>query len=274
MLNHIRNLLQKFHHLLTLAIIEVALGIFLLISPSGLAVGLLWVIGLLLLADGVVRCITYFKDPIEEAQKGYKLASGSFLLIAGLFFLFNYKFVVDIFPVLAALYGLVTIVLFFLKLEIMVNRIRQKKVNWYILAASLLFVFIAMIVFYSSAVPFIGAGILLILAGGLDGLCYFGDKGKVAVPTLKELTGNVVSLFKKGEKKAEETAPVQDAPVSAFDPAPVFKPVQESDPFAGMAAETEEGEAEAAEDEKVDPADEDLSWAKHPQIDFPDPSEK
>ena len=258
MLSRIRDVLSKCYHMLTLAIVELVIGIFLLITPAGLAVAILWIIGILMIANGVYRCIAYFKEPTENSQKGFKLATGAFLLVAGLFFLFNVKFVVGIFPVLSILYGVLVMNDAFLKIEIMVTRLREKKINWYVMAASLLFTIIAMIILYSN-VGFVGAGILLILAAGLDALCYFNDIGKVEVPTLKDLIEKVLALFKKDKKATSDSAPVPD-----------FK---NGDTLTNIPFTAETPAAEPTV-QPVDPADEDMSWANVPQLQFPTDEEK
>ena len=56
MLSKIREVFPKIMNTLTLGIIELVVGIFLLISPPGLAVGILVAVGIVLLVNGVFRC--------------------------------------------------------------------------------------------------------------------------------------------------------------------------------------------------------------------------
>ena len=289
MLLKIRQTIAKFEHAMSLAVFELLLGLFMLINPSVMALVILCVLGVLFLGDGLVRCISYFRETPEEAKKEHKLASGLFFLIVGLFFLFNYRFVVNIFPVVAVLYGIFAMALVFLKTEWLVNSLREKSTIWYVVALSLVFSFIAMLVLYTSRLPFIGSGILLVLSAVLDAVYYFDQKGKISLPSFSTLIHNIRNGFKQSSQKAAEVKTetaaahtdgevkesfyAQSHPVEddgkAENTTPPSEPSFESaaDHPAQPVEDTQP--AEESEDTAVDPADEDMSWANVPQLEMP-----
>ena len=203
MLSKIREVFPKIMNTLTLGIIELVVGIFLLISPPGLAVGILVAVGIVLLVNGVFRCIAYFREPVSEAQKSHKLMSGLLVVTCGLFFLFNSSFVVGIFPALAALYGILVMMSVFLKVEMLVSLVREKSYTWYIMTCSLFFSFLAMMILFGSPVPFVGTGILLIVVAAIDAVLFLNEKGKISVPTLKVLFQLIASRITAGRSKTE-----------------------------------------------------------------------
>ena len=271
MMVRIRDFLAKFTNTLSLAVAEAIVGIFLLISPPDLAIGILWLCGVLLVADAVVRCITYFKEPIAEAKRGHKFASGIFFLVCGLFLLFNYRFVVDIFPVLAALYAMIVMISVFLKLELVVTGVREKNATWYVMAVSFLFSLIAMMILYGSRFPFIAAGIFLLLAAVTDALYELNAIGKLRLPALSELkdmvTGKIARSSKKDIAAAAEMPGAEQVTntEAAADPAPAAS----SEGDKSVPDQTQDP-ADSIVTEPIDPADEDMSWAHVPQLEMPD----
>lgn len=275
MVSKIRQLFSKIMNMLLLAILEIIIGLFMLISPSGLAIGLLIVVGGLLVANGVVRCIAYFKEPVQESQKTLKFASGLFLVVSGLFFLFNFSFVVGIFPVLAALYGLLAMLSVFLKTEMIISMIRQKNYIWYVMACSLLFSLFAMIVLYGSKVPFVGAAILFFFAAALDVVYYLHDQKKISLPTFKALIHSITTRIFKKSKDITNPVPVEQNKqettvdsVKSQDHDAVISPEPSAQEHSDTASSANVQPEKT--NEEVDPADEDLSWANVPQLKMPE----
>lgn len=275
MLQKIRHFVSRFLNSLTMAVLEFIIGLFLMISPSGLAVGIFLVTGILLLADGVVRCIAYFMDPIEDAKMAHKLTTGLFLIVSGIFMLFNYKFVVGVFPAIAALYAILAMLSVFLKTEVTVTLIREKKHVWYIMVCSLVFSFIAMMILFGKQASFVAAGIMLFIAAIIDLVFFLNEKGKIALPTLQDAFSMIASsISRKSEKKTIEP-PVHAEPVT---PPHEFKPEEAtpSAPDSSAAPEASDAPVNPAapesqgEQEQIDPADEDMSWANVPQIQMPE----
>ena len=273
MLSKIREVFPKIMNTLTLGIIELVVGIFLLISPPGLAVGILVAVGIVLLVNGVFRCIAYFREPVSEAQKSHKLMSGLLVVTCGLFFLFNSSFVVGIFPALAALYGILVMMSVFLKVEMLVSLVREKSYTWYIMTCSLFFSFMAMMILFGSPVPFVGTGILLIVVAAIDAVLFMNEKGKISVPTLKVLFQLIASRITAGRSKTE--TPVVTNPTEQPAEMPPVETPQKEAPASGheepaeqtATAETAPGEQPS---EGKDPADEDMSWANVPQLEMPE----
>ena len=213
MLSKIREFFSKVVNMLLLAVLEIVIGLFMLISPSGLAIGILIAMGVLLLADGVVRVITYFKEPVAEAKKKHKLFTGLFLLVCGLFFLFNSSYVVGLFPFLAALYGLLALLAVFLKVEMVVTLMREKHFVWYVMTCSALFSLLATLILYGSPVPFIGTAILFFVAAGLDFVYYLYEQKKISIPTIQVLMHSISSRIMKHEKdNTNPASTIQTAP--------------------------------------------------------------
>jgi len=274
MLSKINQIFSKYVNTLALGIIELVIGIFLLITPPGLAVAILIATGVLLLADGLIRCIMYFREPVADAKKSHKLMSGLFILTCGVFFLFNSSFVVGIFPALAAMYGILVMMSVFLKIEMLVTLVREKQYTWYIMTCSLLFSFLAMMILFGSPVPFIGTGILLIVAAVIDTIFFLNEKGKISVPTLKALISAVVSRISSRSRKPDPSSAGFQPPQPSetkVDPVPAQQvPVPEDNGSAAQTDPVESPMPQQSPDAGIDPADEDMSWANVPQLKMPE----
>ena len=90
---------------LTLALVELIVGILLLISPTGFTRGILMVSGALLAALGLWSVIRYFRTEAAVAAREQTLARGLAMLLIGLFALLQADWLLGLFPVLTVLYG-------------------------------------------------------------------------------------------------------------------------------------------------------------------------
>ena len=261
MLERIDNVISKVRNLLGFAILECLIGLFLLISPSGMAQVILSFCGLILLIFGVLKCLSYFKqEPVAEPSQKHPLAFGLFLLISGFFFLFNHGFIVGIFPVLAALYGLIAMMFVFLKIERLVTDFRIKSSIWYMTAGSLLFTFIAMLVLYTAKFPFICSGILLLVTGIIDLVTHLHIRKKITLPEFSTL----VARIRNSTQRTSESA--QHADNISSDTSAQIVPSGEDNIAHGDANVSVPSDEQASA--SADPADEDLSWAAVPQLDM------
>ena len=117
----------------------ILVGAFLLINPNVFATGMIRVSGLLLAGLGAVRIWRYFKTDAAEAARGVDLYTGLIAACFGLFCLFSAQSWVRVFPMLAVFYGLMRIVLGFIKAQKAVDALRLGFRLWYLQAISALF---------------------------------------------------------------------------------------------------------------------------------------
>lgn len=114
----------------------IVVGILLLVNPATFGVIIIKIVGVLLAALGVYDLIKYFRAKPEEAAKGTAFNSGAILITVGLFCFFGSDWFVDVFPVLAVLYGLFQVLIGFRKLQQSVDALRMKQPMWYLKAIS------------------------------------------------------------------------------------------------------------------------------------------
>ena len=148
-------------------------GILLLVDPATYGIMFIKVAGILFAALGIFDLIKYFRAEPQAAAKGSTFFSGITLISAGCFCMFCSDWFVNVFPVLAVLYGIFQILLGFRKVQRTVDALRMKKPLWYLRAISagisLLFGFIVVL---NSDMAFMSiwvfTGITLILEGIFD----------------------------------------------------------------------------------------------------------
>lgn len=114
----------------------IVVGILLLVNPATFGVVIIKIVGVLLAVLGVYDLIKYFRAKPEEAAKGTAFYSGAILITVGLFCFFGSDWFVDVFPVLAVLYGLFQVLIGFRKLQRTVDALRMKQPMWYLKAIS------------------------------------------------------------------------------------------------------------------------------------------
>ncbi|MBQ8095051.1 MAG: DUF308 domain-containing protein [Clostridia bacterium] len=107
-------------------------GILLLVNPGLFAVVVIKVSGILLAIIGIVDVVKYFRASPEEAAKGSAFYSGAIMITAGMLCLFGGTWFVEVFPVLAVLYGVFQILLGFRKLQRTVDALRLKNELWWL----------------------------------------------------------------------------------------------------------------------------------------------
>ncbi|MCD8155462.1 MAG: DUF308 domain-containing protein [Clostridiales bacterium] len=132
---------------LVTCIVEIVIGILLLINPIGFTTAILTILGIALAILGIVSVVKYFRtDPLEAAAES-GLATGLLLILIGCFLAFKSQWFIVTFPVLTALYGVMTLLVGVCKIQWAVDMLRTKQKYWYvaILAALLTVLFAAVI---------------------------------------------------------------------------------------------------------------------------------
>ena len=128
--------LKKNWPILLTALFLIAIGILLLIDPTGFTTSILKFGGILLILLGIWDMIKYFRADPVEGMKGSGFFSGLAMIAGGCFCLFKTGWFLRAFPVLAVVYGIFQILLGFRKLQRMVDAIRMKIAGWWLLAIS------------------------------------------------------------------------------------------------------------------------------------------
>ncbi len=122
--------------LLLTALFLIAIGVMLLINPTGFTAGLIRLFGLLLFALGVFDMIKYFRADPAESAKGSGFFSGLTLTAAGCFCFFMTDWFLKVFPALAVIYGVFQILIGFRKVQRVVAALRRKMPGWQLPAVS------------------------------------------------------------------------------------------------------------------------------------------
>lgn len=117
-------------------IVEVVVGILLLIDPIGFTSTIIVVGGVVLLVNGVVDIVQYFRTGPVPAAVGQQLAKGLLETITGLFCILNCNWFLVAFPVITVLYGVANLISGLFKTQLTVDAIRLKaKWGWSALSA-------------------------------------------------------------------------------------------------------------------------------------------
>ena len=217
----------------------VVVGVLLLVDPALYSMIILQVGGGLLTAMGIYDIVKYFRAEPEEAAKGSGFYSGSIMISGGALCIFGGKWFVDVFPVLAVLFGIFEILLGFRKLQRMVDSLRMKKPLWWLkaigAAVSILFGFIITL---NPQMKMMGiwvfTGITMIVEGLFDAAALFvqmkESRGKTpfAVLNIRRDRKNLEEASREGAPE-EAPAPVSEA-AEAPGPAEAPKPAEAPEP--------------------------------------------
>ncbi len=128
---------------LLVSILEIVIGILLLIDPVGFTSGIVTIVGAVCAIIGLVCLLQYFRaEPMLAAERN-GLARGLILLLVGFFLVFRSNWVVGIFPLLTAIYGVFMLISGIGKVQWAVDRKRLGDRRWYVqlvgAAATLIF---------------------------------------------------------------------------------------------------------------------------------------
>ncbi|MCM1054047.1 MAG: DUF308 domain-containing protein [Bacteroides sp.] len=176
-------LLKQNGNAIVTCLVEIVTGILLLIDPVGFTAGIIIVVGIGLLLNGLINVIKYFRTDTVEAARQQMLTHGLVSLLAGAFCAFNPNWFIVTFPVIAVIYGVAVLIVGLGKIQITVDMIRLKNNNWFLGAISALVSVICAVViilnpFASTMVLWIFTGISLILEAVIDAVVLIVNRRK------------------------------------------------------------------------------------------------
>ena len=156
-----------------LCIAELVIGVLLLIKPVGFTRGIIIALGIPLMLKGVGYVISYIRKKPQEASEGNLFAKGLLMACGGLFCMFRSGWFIAAFPVLTVLYGVMTLVTAFGKLQWTADLLRLKHKYWFIaLISAILSLVLAILIitnpFSSTAALWVFIGISMIVEAVVD----------------------------------------------------------------------------------------------------------
>lgn len=121
--------MQKYLNGILLTLGELLVGILLLIKPVGFSTGILIAVGIAMAVMGVTRIKRYLSLKTEDAVHSHDLSAGLLLLLLGFFTIVKTEWIVNMFPALTSLYGILMLASGLFKVEMTVNMLRLKRGN-------------------------------------------------------------------------------------------------------------------------------------------------
>lgn len=109
---------------------ELALGVLLLVNPVKFTTLILRVTGGALILIGLIAVISYFRLRPEAAMLEHDLSKGLILLAVGIFGLLKTNWVLTVFPALTVLYGVLSLIVGFMKIQGTIDLIRLRVGGW------------------------------------------------------------------------------------------------------------------------------------------------
>ena len=154
-------------------IAELVIGILLLINPVGFTRGIIVALGIFMTFHGLSAIVKYIREKPQAASEGNLLARGLLLSCAGLFCVFRSSWFIAAFPVLTVLYGVMTLVTAFEKIQWTADLLRIKHRYWFVALINALMSLILSILiltnpFASTAALWLFIGISLIAEAVVD----------------------------------------------------------------------------------------------------------
>ncbi len=172
---------------LILAVGEILLGV-LFLSIYDYIGTLIVIFGAALTLIGVVNVILYFiRNPIKAAEKHY-LSLGLFLILAGIFCVMRYDFIIGMVTDLFVIFGVLMLVVGISKLELTINRARIRDKSWRVHLISTILTIAAAV--FVIADPVESSDIIRIV---------------FAVSLIVEGTADILALLLAGEEKPKQT---------------------------------------------------------------------
>ncbi len=156
-------LLTKNLNGIIVCVFEALIGILLLINPISFTAGIFVTTGIVMLVIGLLNIIRYFRTDALEAARSQTLAKGLIGVTVGGFCIFKYQWFIMTFPILTIVYGIVTLMAGFCKIQWTVDVFRLKKEKWVLPAISALLSIICAIVILKS--PFTSTAVLWTFTG-------------------------------------------------------------------------------------------------------------
>ena len=178
-----RNLMKKISTTLLLAVCELALGILLLVSPEGFTMAVIVAVGILFVISGLLNMISYIRLPKEEAMMTWKFSAGAAGITLGVLAILHRDYLLQEIAKLTLIYGLILMLLAFLKLQITVDAIRARQRYWYLMAISFLMTtlfcrLLVMNTYSKEKTAWIVTGIILIVIAIFDSVYFIASHKK------------------------------------------------------------------------------------------------
>ena len=156
-----------------LCIAELVIGVLLLIKPVGFTRGIIIALGIPLMLKGIGYVISYIRQKPQEASEGNLLAKGLLMTCGGLFCMFRSGWFITVFPALTILYGLMTLVTAFGKIQWTADLFRTKHKYWFLaLISAVLSIALAVMImtnpFATTAAMWIFIGVSMIVEAVMD----------------------------------------------------------------------------------------------------------
>ena len=164
---------------------ELVIGILLLINPVSFTSGIIVLLGVSMLATGILFGYKYFRMDAEEAKKGNMLTFAILLVMVGAFCILRSDWFIATFPILTVLYGVMMLISGVSKIQTMVDMLRLQNNKWFWAGINAAVSIVCAVIilwspFTSTALLWIFAGVSLIVEAVLDivtiFLAYIGKK--------------------------------------------------------------------------------------------------
>ena len=196
---------------LLIGLCELALGILLLINPTGFTTGIIIAFGAACLIFGIVQIVFYWRKPFAEAMSRLYLMKGLVSVSVGLFCVCFSHWFLETFVLLSFLYGILLLGSGFYKVQWSIDLLRQKEKRWWMgaISAVLTIVFALLIIgnpFPSVNATWIFSGIALIVAAVVD---------LVTLLLIRVFVNAKLPKREKKEKKVEEVKDVKETTETA-----------------------------------------------------------
>lgn len=161
-----------------MAVCEVVIGILLLVNPVGFTKTIITFLGAILLLNGIMKAIQYFRTDPQMAIAEQKLTRGLIQILVGVFFIANNGQVIAAFPLLTMLYGVGVLMTGTAKIQLTVDMLRIKNTNWIFAAISTVLTIVCAIIilcdpFRTTAVLWVFTAVTLITEAVVDLLAVF-----------------------------------------------------------------------------------------------------
>lgn len=280
LIQKIKEYIEKIWNTLTMGIVELLLGIFLFSNPVVIPNIVMILAGIILVAKGGLKIFAYFRQSVEEAEaaKDHKLSVGGILVATGIMCLTHMGWLNATF-VLNIMYGVMILLMAFLKVETTVNAIRAKKPWWYCALASFVLSLLITLFFMNSvagAGVWVLNGVLLILTAIVDVFYFLTDTERMAFPPKflvmlaekRKETKSEKEPKKWGKRHIDENPPVnvdEDAVVTESNTTEEV-PAEEAEPAGDAASEPEQTTDVTDEIPQMDVADDAPVQDEEPEV--------
>lgn len=204
-------------------IAELIIGILLLINPVSFTSGIIVLLGVCMLATGILFGYKYFRMSAEQAKKGNMLTFAILLVMLGVFCILRTDWFIATFPILTVLYGIIMLVAGISKIQTMVDMLRLHNNKWFWAGINAAVSIVCAVIilwspFTSTAVLWMFSGVSLIVEAVLDIITIFlAYIGKKVVEEIKEEAKEEVNEAEKEIIDVEVMDDVQNKENSNYD---------------------------------------------------------